>query len=605
MRLKKLSIPTIMNDDVLEDESGTAVLLVRDGASRKWGPRWLGQSGLRTTAITDFSSALETVIAAAPDVVVIEAALPGRSGSPIYKELQEAAEFDAPVIVLCSNSNEIDASLSAGVVDVACKPFEWQAIGNRARIAWRLDRHERLLAARRSSLKEAIELADGARKELRSQQVVEPVTGLPNRSKFVDMLARGMRSVDREKNALAVFVIGFTRFHLIVEAMGQEQADSILTEIGQNLVGCLQEYGTAGSANHGLRTAAVASLDQARFGLMLTYSGEDDELAIFRHQVSETLSQPLHISGQIVQLSACLGVTLYPQDADDVDSLLQRADNAMRDAQSRGGGYRFYSSETDAAAARKLKLEHMLHEALDRGELSLAYQPILDVKTGETVAAEALLRWRQRDGSYISPDEFVAVAEESGLIIRIGEFALDEACRQISDWRASGLILPLMCVNVAKAQLMSSTFAQSVKRILDKHDVEPLYVELEISERGVMSGEFDVIEQLQALKNLGINISIDDFGTGDSAIAYLKDLPVDTLKIDQSYTAGMTNNSKDAAIASAMVALGQRLDLFVIAEGVETVEQLEAFRELGCDAYQGFLESEAIPASGFAKRLKK
>ena len=602
-RIKTLSLPSREDDEGPEDQIGTAMLLVRDAESRKWGARWLRQSGLQPIVPTEFATVLETAIAAKPDVLLVEAGLRSATGRPIYAELQDNADFDVPVIVLCSSGKEVTPALDAGVFDIARKPFVWQAVGKRAKSAWHLRLHRRQLVERGQSIKEALDLADAARQKIRSQQTFEPITGLPNKTKFVELLRRCTRTIDRDKNALAVFVIGFTRFRLVVEAMGQEQADSILAEIGQILAKCLQDHSMADSTDISLRTSAVASLDQFRFGLMLSCSGRDDELVAFQQQLLESLSRPVQVSGQFVQLSACLGVALYPQDAVDVDSLLQRADNAMREAQSRGGGYKFYSSETDAAAARKLKLEHMLHEALDRGELTVAYQPILDVASGETIAAEALLRWRQPDGSYISPEEFVPVAEESGLMVRTGEFVLDQACLQFIKWRRANIDLPFMCVNVSKAQLISSGFVQSVRRIVEKYAIEPGDLELEISERGVLSGDFDIIQQLHELKSLGIKLSIDDFGTGDSAIAYLKELPVDTLKIDRSYVAGLENNPKDAALTSAMVALGQRMNLLVIAEGVETQGQLKVLQELGCDAYQGFLNSEAVQPDIFAAGL--
>ncbi len=188
-------------------------------------------------------------------------------------------------------------------------------------------------------------------------------------------------------------------------------------------------------------------------------------------------------------------------------------------------------------------------------------------------------------------------------MIRTGQFAMDQACRQMAEWRHDGLDVPIVCVNVAKVQLMSTGFAQSVADSLERHGVDAGDLELEISERGVLSGDYDVIEQLHALKKLGVKLSVDDFGTGNSAIAYLKDLPVDTLKIDRSYVAGMSEDGKDAAIASAMIALGQRLDLAVIAEGVETEEQLAALRELGCDAYQGFLAARPLNVDDFVTQV--
>jgi EAL domain-containing protein (putative c-di-GMP-specific phosphodiesterase class I)/GGDEF domain-containing protein len=387
--------------------------------------------------------------------------------------------------------------------------------------------------------------------------------------------------------------------------MGQEQADRILTEIGRKLGDCLSESTLTSDPNkRGLRTAAIGSLDSFRFGVMITVN-DDESLPAFQQQLLDALSRPLQVMGQVVHLSACLGIAVYPQDADDVDQLLQRADNAMRDAQSRGGGYKYYCAEIDRAAARKLKIEHMLHEALDREELSLVYQPIVNVESGEVTGAEALLRWRQPDDTHIPPDEFIVVAEESGLMLRTGEYVLEHACRQFSMWRDAGSTLPHISVNVAKVQLMSANFVATVERALSRNGLDAGDLELEISERGVLSGDYDVVEQLRELKELGVKLSIDDFGTGDSAIAYLKELPVDTLKIDRSYIAGFADDGKDIAIASAMVALGQRLQLTVIAEGVETIEQLAVLREFGCDSYQGFLAAKPMAPEAFAAFLNK
>lgn len=604
--IRKLSVQADTVDDAFEDTPGTAVLLCRDSGSKKWGPKWLNQVSLQANVPSDPSNALELVRSTVPDVVFVEAVLVGGDGQPLYQTLLDAADIQSKIIVLCNGSREISAALGAGAFDVACKPYEWQAISHRARLAMRLKSSEASVAASTAALSEALEVANSARETLRSQQSFEPVTGLPNKTKFIDLLRRGMRAMDRDQGTLAVIVVGFTRFRLVIEAMGQEQADRILTEIGQSLGECLRSTPNPDdTGRHRLRTAVVATLDQFRFGLMVTNSGGEEELVTLQQQLLDALSRPIQISGQTVHLSACIGLALYPNDADEVDSLLQRADNAMRDAQSRGGGFKYYCAETDAAAARKLRIEHMLHEALDRDELSAAYQPIVDVRSGKIIAAEALLRWRQPDGTVVAPDEFIEVAEESGLMIRTGEFILNEACKQYREWREQGLELPLICVNVSKVQLVSGAFARTVQRVLEAHEMEPGQLELEISERGVLSGDYDVINQLHELKALGVRLSVDDFGTGDSAIAYLKELPVDVLKIDRSYVAGLNEDHKDAAIASAMVALAQRLELTVVAEGVETEAQLESLRELGCDSYQGFFFAEALAPESFATKVEQ
>jgi diguanylate cyclase (GGDEF)-like protein len=555
--------------------------------------------------ISDPKDALKAVRSVEPSVIIVEAALSISDGTKLYEVLQDAADFSAPIIVLCSNFKEAIAVAETDVFDVVPKPLEWQLIGRRALQAAQAGRTAAQLDQARASLSKALELADSARQHLRSRESFEPVTGLPNKSKFMDLLVRGMSAADRGGNLLAVFVIGFSRFRLVIEAMGQETADLALAEIGARLNHCLHDATSAQVHTSGLRTAAAASIGSASFGLMLTGSAETDEMSVLRQQLTERLSRPVQVSGQTVYLSASVGIAIYPQDASDADSLLQRADNAMRDAQSRGGGFRFYCPDTDAAAARKLKIEHMLHESFDRGELELAYQPLTDVASGRIVGAEALLRWQQPDLSYISPSEFVPIAEESGLMIQIGEFVLDTACEQLKIWRLAGKSSFRMAVNVSKIQLMNSDFVGLVGHVLQKHDVEPACVDLELSERGVLSGNHDVISQLHKLKKLGVKISIDDFGAGDSAISYLKELPIDVLKIDRSYINGLTHGGKDAALTSAMVSLGQKLDLTVVAEGVETPEQLSILREIGCDEYQGFLMSAAIPSEEFARLMQE
>ena len=603
--IKRLSMPASPSNDDFEDGIGSALLLCRDSTAKKWGQRWLTQAGLQVDIPSDPANGLDFARSSVPNVIIVEAGLQDATGQPLCRALVDASDLTMPVIVMCSSSKECTAALEAGAFDVARKPFEWQLISRRAQYASRQFTMETRLRERDDSLDKALALADLARQQLRSRESFEPVTGLPNKSKFMDLLKRGMNAADRDQTELAVFVIGFTRFRLVIEAMGQEQADRVLTEIGGKLAICLQQASSPRGAIRGLRTAAAGSLDQFRFALMLTCSSDDEELSALQQRLLGTLSQPIQISGQTVYLSACLGVSLYPQDADDADSLLQRADNAMRDAQSRGGGFKYYCAETDAAAARKLRIENLLHEALDRSELVLAYQPIATIDGGRVIASEALLRWPQADGSFIPPAEFVPIAEESGLIIRIGEYVLNEACRQLKEWHQTGIALPHICANVAKAQLTNPGFADSVRSILEQHELEPKHLELEISERGVLSGDYDVISQLLELKNLGVRLSVDDFGTGDSAIAYLKDLPIDTLKIDRSYIAGLTVDHKDEAITSAMVALGQRLEFTVIAEGVETAEQLAILSKLGCDAFQGFLVSRAVFAEAFPALLKK
>ncbi len=603
--LRRLTVPTEPTDDSSCGANSRALLLSRDKDAHKWGQRWLSQEGLQVELPAHPAGGLEIARELQPDVIIVDAGLRDAAGVPMPNVLADAADVTAPVIVLCPNEREVAALLDAGFHDVVRKPYNWRLVGKRAVTACCASSIRARLARTEDSLKKSLELAHAARSLLRNHQSFEPVTGLPNKTKFMDLLRRGMAAADRDGTELAACVIGFTRFRLVIEAMGQEQADLALTQFGSNLASCLNDASNLPRKGRGLRTAAAATLDQFRFALMMTCPGGREELHAFQEKLLDTLSRPIQIKGQTVYLSACVGIAIYPNDADTCDQLLQRADNAMRDAQSRGGGFRYFCAETDAAAVRKLAIEHKLHEALDQGDLRVAYQPISATGSGNVRGAEALLRWPQPDGSFISPDEFIPIAEESGLILRAGEFVLDEACRQLKEWHEHGLQLPRICVNVARAQLNSVGFAPYVAGVISKHGLKPSQLELEISERGVLSGNADVLRQLHELKELGVRLSIDDFGTGDSALSYLKDLPVDVVKIDRSYVAGMASDKRDEAIATAVATLGKRLDLDVIAEGVETREQLDTVAEMGCTEFQGYLVSEPVPADKFAAMFRK
>ncbi|MDH3416207.1 MAG: GGDEF domain-containing response regulator [Gammaproteobacteria bacterium] len=606
--IKALSMPVASgaNDASSSDDvSSSALLVCRDNNAQKWGEKWLRQFGFDTKLTTDPTEALSVARELKPDVIVVEAWLCDGDGVKVFESLQDAADLNVPLIVLCSQSREVQAAINADAFDVVRKPVEWQIVAQRAKIAARLKRTEEQLLAEQLARMEALHLANHAHKKLRSSESFEPVTGLPNKTKFLDLVQRGMRAAERDRNALAVLVIGFSRFRLVIEALGQEGADMVVAEIATRMRTCLENVNADQEQMSGLRTAAAANLDSLRFGLMFTCSKDCTELASRQQRLAGELSRPVQVAGQIVHLSACIGGALYPQDADAADILLQRADNAMREAHNSAASFRLYCREADAAATRKLDIENMLYEAFDQNKFKLAYQPILDVGSGRVIGAEALLRWPQADGSFIGPEEFVPVAEDCGLMIQLGAWVLDESCRQLQMWQQEGLPPLRMSVNVSRCQLMAGGFVDSVQRALKTYDLDPACLDLELSERGVLVGLDEAISQLHMLKSINVQICIDDFGTGEAAIGYLKELPIDVLKIDRSYINGLNGAGKETAITSAMVALGQSLDLTVIAEGVETPEQLAILRDLACDEYQGLYQSPAISSEAFADFVRK
>ena len=571
-----------------------ALLVCNDRSAERWGTRWFGQANFDVVTTGDRKQALESIASGAPDVVVVDAALAGGGGKKLYEEIQESAQDEFPVFAICNSTQETNAALDAGVFDIVRKPVDWQILCRRARNTVAQNQRELELEQTRESLKSALELANRARKQLRKSEAFEPVTGLPNRTKFIDLVNRGIMAARRDGNHLVVFVVVFRRSRMILEALGRNDANAVIAEIAQRLNNCVRVTLDASSDLNGLKTAVIANIGVGKFAVMLTSSPNGQEARALCLEIKEQLAAPTVVGGQTIYLSTTTGAADFPDVAEDAEVLLIKAEAAMRDAHAKGVAFQRFDANLGAAAARRLKIEQQLHQALDNRELRLAYQPINDVMTDRLVAVEALLRWPRRDGEVIGPAEFVPIAEDAGLINEIGAFVIDESCRQLRAWRDAGLSDVKVAVNVARRQLLDPELPGILEQALREHDVRPRQLEIEISERGVLTGNEDVVRQLFQLKSLGISISVDDFGTGESSLAYLKDMPIDTLKIDRSYIAKIARDGRESRMIAAMVALAQKLELPVIAEGVEIESQLNILQSLGCDYYQGFLRSAAM-----------
>jgi predicted signal transduction protein with EAL and GGDEF domain len=326
-----------------------------------------------------------------------------------------------------------------------------------------------------------------------------------------------------------------------------------------------------------------------------------ESAANFARRLLESLAQPIQAAGQDIFITASAGIAVCPNDGETVDTLLRNADVAVRHAKDEGGnGFRFYSKEMNERALDRLNLETRLNRALEHQELSLFFQPQIDLGSGHTVGFEALLRWHPADRAPVPPNEFIPIAEETGLIIPIGEWVLHAACAQLNRWKKQGHRLRPLAVNLSARQFTQPNLAQTVCEALSTNAIEPRYLELELTESVIMRDADASRRQLEALKQLGVRLAIDDFGTGYSSMSYLKRFPLDTLKIDRSFIRDLSANPTDRDIVSAIVALGKSLKLTTIAEGVETVDQRTTLAELGCNQFQGFLVSRPVPASELA-----
>jgi predicted signal transduction protein with EAL and GGDEF domain len=352
--------------------------------------------------------------------------------------------------------------------------------------------------------------------------------------------------------------------------------------------------------------AEVARMGGDEFTVLLPAMVGGDEAVALARRLLTTFAPPFSLGTHDVFVTPSIGIAVSPADGEDVETLLTHADTAMYEAKNQGGnGYQLYSRSMNTTALQRLTLENDLRRALERDEFVLHYQPILDTASGVIVGAEALVRWRHPTLGLLMPGEFIAIAEENGLIVSVGEWVLRTACAQNRAWQRAGLPPIRVVVNLSGRQLRQGTLTETVRAALAASELEPRWLGLELTESMLMDRQHEGVAALQALRSMGLRLSIDDFGTGYSSLSYLKHFPVDTLKIDRCFVRDLTTVPDDAAITSAIVAMAHALDLKVVAEGVETEEHLTFLRSQGCDEVQGHLLGRPVPAERFAEWLAR
>ena len=427
----------------------------------------------------------------------------------------------------------------------------------------------------------------------------DKLTGLPNRVRFKERLDQALATAKRQTQKLAVLVLDLDRFKRVNDTMGHSLGDRLVQAVAKRIEACVSEDSPP-------RVGAFARLGGDEFSLLLPDLKHPADAAAVSRRILEALSKPFRLEAQEVFITASVGIGRYPEDGSDCEALLKNADTAMYHAKGAGGnGYRLYDHSMNAAAFERLTLENGLRRALERGEFLLYYQPQIEIQSGAIAGAEALLRWRHPELGLVPPDRFIPLAEETGLILPIGEWVLRTACAQALAWRRAGLPPVRVAVNLSARQFRDETLAESIAQALRLAELDPQGLGLEITESVIMQNASGTVNTLQELKRMGLSISVDDFGTGYSSLSYLKRFPIDVLKIDRSFVRDLATNPDDAAIASAIIAMAKSLKLDTVAEGVETEEQLAILRQYGCRLVQGFLFSKALPAEEFEVLLRE
>ena len=440
-----------------------------------------------------------------------------------------------------------------------------------------------------------------AEEQIRQLAYYDPLTGLPNRRLFTDQLEKSLGLAERHQWQAAVMFVDLDNFKRVNDTLGHGAGDDLLRVVSTRLTGSLRGHDAISHRGEDNPANSIARLGGDEFIVLLGDLQRPSDAASVARRLVAALAQPVTLNGTEVFVGGSIGVALYPQDGTDVDTLLMNADTAMYRAKEAGRGvFRFYDRSMNDRSLDRLQMEAMLRRALERHEFVLHYQPRLDVESGAIVGAEALVRWQHAERGLVMPGEFIPLMEDSGLVIPIGEWAIDEACRQIAAWQSAGLPAISVAVNLTSSHLRERALPELVQTSLRRHGVMPSCLEIEVTESILLSDAELSLQVATRLFEMGVRLSIDDFGTGYSSLSYLKRLPINALKIDRSFVRDLVTDPDDAAIVTAIIAMAHSLKLKVVAEGVETQAQLAYLRDRGCDEYQGFLTSRALPADAFA-----
>ncbi|MCA1575747.1 MAG: EAL domain-containing protein [Acidobacteria bacterium] len=517
------------------------------------------------------------------DLVISDIDMGGMSGLELVPRVHTLSP-DTVVVMLSGNQDLEFAirALRAGAFDYITKPIDLRHVEASVERALQ---HSQLLKEKRRYKEQIEELLQQRTAQVDRLAYYDTVTQLPNRALFEDRLTQAVAVAKASGQLLGVLFISLDQFKKVNDSLGHGPGDSLLREFAERLKSCIS------------RTDTVARFGSDEFALLRMGIGGTTDVIETIGSLFQVLRFSFDLPGHELYATASVGVSLFPFDGEDSQTLLKNAGAALYRAKKSGGAnYQFFTADMHELAAGRLALETNLRRAIQNEEFLIHYQPRVSVDSLAITGVEALVRWQHPQFGLVSPSEFIPLAEDTGLIVPIGEWVLRKACEQNRRWQEQGFAPIRIAVNISARQFHDQDLSQTVIRILHESGLAPHYLDLELTESSIMQNVEFAAEVLTRWKNMGINISIDDFGTGFSSLASLKRLPIDALKIDQSFVRDATTDQDDAAIVMAITTLAHNLRLKVVAEGVETEEQLRFLRLLRCDEIQGFLFSKPLPA---------
>lgn len=565
---------------------GTIMLIDDEPLTLEVVQTFLEEAGYTRFVTTDQpKQAIELLVSRRPDVVLLDLMMPEVSGFDILSRMRADTEMKYTPVIVLTSANDAATKLKAlelGATDFLSKPVDPSELRLRVRNALAFKAYQDRLAN------------------------YDDLTGLPNRRTFLARLDWAIRRAKRQQSVCALLHIDLDRFRQINDSLGPRVGNSLLRDVAQRLEDAVRDSDVVARFADEASRSSLSRIGGDEFTVLVSGIHRAENASRLARRISLALAKPFLAEERDLFLTASIGIAVYPDDGIEPDSLLKHAEVAMHYSKRHGGNsYEFYSKDINARASERLTLENQLRRALEREELLLHYQPKVDVAAGHIVGAEALLRWQHPELGMVSPAEFIPLAEESGLIVPLGEWVLRQACKECKAWQHSGLRPLGIAVNVSSVQFKKGGLLQALRSALETSGLEAPHLVIELTESVLMERAEANIQMLHELKAMGVRLAIDDFGTGYSSLSYLKRFSLDELKIDRSFMSGVPSDRDNAAIASAIIALAHNLGLKVVAEGIESRDQLKFLKAKLCDEFQGYLFSRPLPKEEFKRLLQR
>ncbi|MFK5948438.1 MAG: EAL domain-containing protein [Methylococcales bacterium] len=553
--------------------------------------------------------AIEALNSKRIDLILLDIIMPEIDGYQICKEIKQNAQFSHIPIIFLTVKNEVEDELkgfNAGAVDYIIKPISPPIVSARvathlalAKATKELQQHainlEKIVSERTVELTREIAEKQKVYEKLHYLANYDQLTLLPNRNLFNERLAYAYKLAKRNNSSFSLLIIDLDRFKLVNDSLGHHIGDLLLEQVGQRLSNCLRGVDT------------IARLGGDEFTVTLTELHEKQDASIVANKIISEISQAFEIHGQIIHIGCSIGITSFPDDGENLADMLKNADMAMYEVK-RGhkNDYAFFSPEMNTHVSYRMELEKDLYLALASKQLYLHYQPIIDLQSRKICTVEALLRWRHPKYGQVAPDKIISIAEESDLILTLGEWILEQACKQLSLWHTQGHTELRIAINMSTRQFdIKFNSTTLLKNLISKYNIPKNHIHLEITESLMLEDSKYILDTLSELKEIGVLLAVDDFGTGYSSLSYLRKFPIDILKIDQSFIRNFNLGSGDDILIKAIIAMGQSLNLAIIAEGVEDGEQLSFLSEQHCDQIQGYYFSKPVSADEISLLLKE